>query len=145
MVPPNAYLSIVYVTVCYLFMLLLSYPQFHDWLYRIVSNLHYLILILVWECETDWLNTFCYNDMSTFSPDDRMRTQYWPEDMFLMLLDLLQLLAKLYLQKNSDLTEFVKIKPRHPDGVEKKQIWVEKPSSGSPDVNSARSELCRNL
>jgi len=62
-----------------------------------------------------------------------------------MLLDLLQLLAKLYLQKNSDLTEFVKIKPRHPDGVEKKQIWVEKPSSGSPDVNSARSELCRNL
>jgi len=61
------------------------------WLYRIVSNLQYLILILVliipnrkqptvFDIDTGmrvwnhWLNTFCYNDMSTFSPDDRMWT-----------------------------------------------------------------------
>jgi len=54
LVHPNINLSIVYVTVCYLFVLLLLCIQLHDWLHRIVSNLQYLILILVWGCNIDW-------------------------------------------------------------------------------------------
>jgi len=38
-VHPAVNLSIVYVTVCYLFMLLLLYKQLHNSLYRIASNL----------------------------------------------------------------------------------------------------------
>jgi len=34
-------------------MLLLLCIQLHDSLYRITSNLQYLILILVWGCNTD--------------------------------------------------------------------------------------------
>lgn len=37
-----------------------------------------------------------------------------------------------YLQNNSDLTKFFIIKPKNPDNLVKTQIWVEKPSTGSP-------------
>ena len=74
-----------------------------------------------------------------FSPDDRMRTL-----MFLMLLDLHSCLPNLYLHKKTDLTGFVKIKPRHQDGL-KKQIWVEKPSNGSPSVaNSSHKKYTKS-
>jgi len=52
-----------------------------------------------------------------FSPDDRMRTL-----MFLMLLDLHSCLPNLYLHKKTDLTGFVKIKPRHQDGLKKTDL-----------------------
>jgi len=73
LVHPNANLSLVNVTFCYLFLLLLLFAQRQDWLYRIASNLQYLIVILVCGCETD-LNTVSFTDMSTFLPDDRMQT-----------------------------------------------------------------------
>jgi len=41
-------------------------------------------------------------------------------------------LPNLYLKKKTDLIGFFKIKPRHPDGLKKTQIWVEKSSNGSP-------------
>jgi len=47
------------------------------------------------------------------------------------------------LQKNTDLTRFFMIKPRHP-GRLKKQIWVEKTLSESPD-NLRQNAYCRNL
>jgi len=72
-------------------------------------------------CMRVWnrLSTFCYTDMSSllFSPDDRMRTL-----MFLMLLDLHSCLPNLYLHKKTDLTGFVKIKPRHQDGLKKTDL-----------------------
>jgi len=37
----------------------------------------------------------------------------------------------LYLQKNPDVTGFVKIKSRHPDGLNKKQIWMKKTEMGA--------------
>jgi len=52
-VHPAVNLSIVYVTVCYLFMLLLLCIQLHDCVYRIASSLQYLILILVLGCNID--------------------------------------------------------------------------------------------
>jgi len=53
-VHPTANLPLVYVTVCYLFMLLLLYMQLHDWLYRIASSLQSTISMLVWGCNIDW-------------------------------------------------------------------------------------------
>jgi len=66
-------LSIVYVTVCYLFMSLLLCTKLHDWIYRIVSNLQYLIFILVWGCNTEWIY-FVSPIWELFSPDDCKRT-----------------------------------------------------------------------
>ena len=43
--------------------------------------------------------------------------------------------CQIFILKKTDLIRFVKINPRHPDRL-KKQIWVEKPSNGSPNGNT---------
>jgi len=50
--------------------------------------------------------------------------------MFNMLLNLA--FGKLFSIKKTDLTGVFIIKPSHPDGLKKTQIWVEKTSNGSP-------------
>jgi len=52
--------------------------------------------------------------------------------MFIILPYLLQLIPKFISSKNPDLTVLSLNKPRHTDWLEKKEIWVEKPSNGSP-------------
>jgi len=49
-------------------LLLLLYVQPHGWLYWMVCNLQYLIMILirVWGCETDWRCFVCFTDLSAF-------------------------------------------------------------------------------
>jgi len=47
--------------------------------------------------------------------------------------------CQIFIFEKTDLIGFFKIKPRHPDGL-KKQIWVEKPSNGSPG-----RALCKQL
>jgi len=72
-VHPTVNLSTIYVIVCHLFMLLLLCIQLHGLLYWIASNPQYLILILLWGCNSDWI-CFASPTWELFSPDHRIRT-----------------------------------------------------------------------
>jgi len=94
-----------------------------------------MFLMRIW----NRLNTFCFIRYAYFLTGyARTNTAIY---CHLYILNTVMFLMNLSLQKNTDLTRFFIIKPRHP-GRLKKQIWVEKTCSGRPG-HMRKNAYCR--